>query len=154
MKNRLIVVLLALTALVLFGCAHKKAEKRVDEQLAHSPDVTTRKDMIRRSHEILMKHPALTKSERVAMQKIFYNVGLEMADIRNDIGKLKVLFFRKLFSEGDNQRELDVITERITRLNFERIRIMVDAMRKTRKVLSKSTMRKLNKELFIEYPFD
>ncbi len=123
--------------LLLPACASYKAEKKVDEELRQEPGVFSQAEIAEKSHDIILNHPSLTDKQRSEMRELFGEVFRKNIVLRSEIGKLKGVFFKTLFSRDRNEAEMKVLKKRLLAANDKKMNLMLDALDKAYKILGK-----------------
>lgn len=125
------------TILLLPACAAHQAEKRVDEEVRQEPGVFNQQEIAEKSHEIILNHPTLTDKQRGEMKELFAEVYRKNILLRSEIGKLKGVFFKTLFSRDKKEAEMKVLKKRLLAANEKKMNLMLDALDKAYVILGK-----------------
>lgn len=125
------------TAFLLSACAAHQAEKKVDEQVRQEPGVFSQQEIAEKSHDIILNHPTLTDKQRAEMKELFAEVYRKNIILRSEIGKLKGVFFKTLFSRDRKDAEMKVLKKRLLTANEKKMELMLDALDKAYAILGK-----------------
>jgi hypothetical protein len=135
---------------VMPGCATYQAENRVNEEMRQEPGVFSQEEIASRSHEIILNHPSLSNEQRKKMQELFADVYRKNIVLRSEIGKLKGVLFKTLFSRDRKESEMAVLKRRLLASNEKKMNLMLDALDETYKILGKDTDPRQFERLFHE----
>lgn len=125
------------TVLLLPACASQQAEKKVDEEVRQESGVFNQQEIAEKSHDIILNHPTLTDKQRAEMRELFAEVYRKNIVLRSEIGKLKGVFFKTLFSRDKKDAEMKVLKKRLLAANEKKMDLMLDALDKAYKILGK-----------------
>lgn len=130
-------LMLLATVLLLPACASQQAETKVNEELKQEPGVFNQAEIAEKSHEIILNHPSLTDKQRGEMRELFAEVYRKNIVLRSEIGKLKGVFFKTLFSRDRKEAEMKVLKKRLLAANEKKMELMLNALDSANKILGK-----------------
>lgn len=125
------------TAFLLSACAAQQAENKVDEKVRQEPGVFSQQEIAEKSHDIILNHPTLTDKQRAEMKELFAEVYRKNIVLRSEIGKLKGVLFKTLFSRDRKDAEMKVLKKRLLAANEKKMALMLDALDKAYVILGK-----------------
>lgn len=147
MKSKSLGLGLALSfAVLMVGCA-TPAQKRVDKQMQKESGVSSQSGLRMKGYQAILDSQDISKKQREDMLKLYAKTSQRIMGVRSEMGKLKGVLFQNLLKPNGKETDLNVVKRRLSRLNDEKLDIMLDALASARTILGKQ----LNEKILVPF---
>lgn len=140
--------------LALAGCAHSAAvDRKVDRELGEEPQAVMGGNVAQESRRIIGESPDLKPEQKLKLLALHARVAGEINQIRGDLGRLKMVFFRTVLSPKAEEAEIQNLKARILRMDRKKTDLMLEALEETRSILGRTSLedRRLLRALRMEH---
>lgn len=130
--------ILVVPVLLGIGCAHQNSANRVvEEKLQHEPAVAMGGPVAAESRKMIEESPNLTQAQKDRLTALHAQMAGEITKMREDLGKLKMTFFRSFLNPKTEERELRNIRDRIIALDRKKTDRMLTAFEEAKEILGR-----------------
>jgi hypothetical protein len=129
--------LFLVSALALQGCAHGKAEKRIDDQLAAEPQVSSRTELSQQAERLISTAPGLTEEQKTRLLQLSVSVRAQGDEYRKESLLLRELLIKDVISSDYNAQEVSLVKKRIRKLEEKRVATIFDAVETANRILGR-----------------
>ena len=126
-----------LGSLLLFGACATPASKRVDAKMQREEGTRTQAELRQKGYQEILNSKKLSKAQREQMLKLYAETQMEVANVRQRMGKLKGVLFKTLFNPKSKESDISEVKARLGRLNDRKLDIMFDALASARNILGR-----------------
>lgn len=131
---------LASISILLASCASERAiDRKVDQELAQEKPVEVGAPLAQESHRLIMDAPQLNKSQKEKLLALHAKVAGEMTSIREEEGRLKMVFFKTIINPKSDEEEILNLKSRILKLDRKKTNRMLSALEEARDILGRQT---------------
>ncbi len=128
----------AVVLAALAGCAHQKSvDRKVDQELQSQPPVSMGGQMAAESRELITESVNLTQGQKDKLLQLHAKMAGEVAALREEEGKLKMVFFKTLLDPKSEEAEISNIKKRILDLDQKKTKRMLSALEEAREILGR-----------------
>lgn len=130
-----------LTALALLAsCSSQStAEKEVDKEVAQEQPATSRPEFLEASREILFEADTLSPEQRQKLRKLYGQSMKKSDDIRMELSKNQLVLMKSLVNPKAKEEEIDVLKNRIVKLEQQRTKNFLSALDEARRILGRTS---------------
>lgn len=128
---RAAILLLAL----MTGCA-TKTEKKIDNDIAKQPEVTSAQ-AAESGQVAITNSPKLSPEQKEKMLALMNRTKVEMAVIRKDEAQIKASLFKYLATGSYEDREIAAYKLKLLKMENKKMQLMFANIKETRKILGK-----------------
>jgi hypothetical protein len=135
-------LLAALPLLLICACAHKETplEKRVDAEVAQQQAVPPGEPMMEASKKVLFENSTLSEDKKQQLRDL-YNKAVQEADsLRQQIDKNQLVLMKKLVDPKAKDAEVDVLKDRILKLEQQRAKEFLANLDAAKKILGRRNL--------------
>lgn len=137
-KNKAVILI---SLLALAGCAHQPAvDRKVEQELKAEPAVAPGGPLAAESHRLIMEAPGLAQSQKEKLLALHTRMAGEMKTMREEEGKLKMVFFKTLLNPKAERAELINLRSRIFKLDQKKTNRMLSALEEASKILGRESI--------------
>lgn len=134
-------ILCSLALVFLASCAHQSAvDKKVTQEVQNEPAVAPGGSLAMESRKIIDSSPELNPSQKEKLLALHARVAGDVAAMRTEEGKLKMVFFRSILNPKTSDPELANIKSRILALERKKTERMLSAMEEAREILGRRSL--------------
>ncbi len=129
--------LFLLTILLVTSCnsATKKQEAEIDQQVSQQQPANTPEQIADRASETFSRAEGLTEPQRQKLIMIYMHTYTQAMEIRNEMGKSKVLLFKKAADVNYKSNEIEILKKKIVDLDKKRLNLMFKALAEVQDVV-------------------
>lgn len=139
MKRPILAIALTLT---LAACSHQKAvEQKVDQEVSAQPAVPMGGPMAAESRKLISESSELTQEQKDKLLALHTRMAGKVAKIREEEGKLKMVFFRAMLNPKAEDAEINTLKNRILKLDRQKTTGMLSAFEEVRQILGRKPLR-------------
>ncbi len=128
-------LLMTALALTLLGACSSATKKEIEQEKAQFSDIQTREEMVANARQMLEESEELTQDEKAKLADLFAQVREESSKINAEISRSKSVLFKELTTKSYSEKKTLVLKNSIKNLYDKKIDLMMDAFKKSRKIL-------------------
>ncbi|MGZ3695238.1 MAG: hypothetical protein ACXWQO_13950 [Bdellovibrionota bacterium] len=126
----------------LAACTHQAAvDRKVDAELKDQPPVSMGGPMAAESRRLITESSELTQSQKDRLLALHSKMAAEMTNIRNEEGRLKMVFFKTLLNPKSDEAEIANLRTRIIKLDRSKTDKMLSALEESKEILGRRTFK-------------
>lgn len=126
--------------LLMAGCAHK-ADKKLDEQLAQTPDVKNRAELREKTEDKIENDASLSADQKTKLIQLRDSTRAENDKLQKESLKLRSLLVDKLLTTDYKQSDVDAIKKRMKDIENERLSLTFKNIDEANKILGRDPAR-------------
>ena len=130
---------LILTVLALQGCAHKAAEKRVDDKLAVE-SVKDSGEIRAEVSKMIGSAPGLSLDQRKQLMDLHVATMTEMSSLREQSAKLRGVLVDEVITENYDADVVVIIKNRLRKVEDRRLTLLFNTVEKANHILGHSVV--------------
>ena len=139
--GRLEILALASSLLVIMsGCAHAQLEKKVDDKVAQETLVKTRTDLRVESGDLIQTAPGLSDDQRQSLNRLRVETAGQLDSLSLGSLKLRAILIHDLLETPYDEDEVELIKERLTKIEDQRLTTMFSAVTKANQILGRQAL--------------
>jgi hypothetical protein len=127
-------------ATALTSCASADLDRKLDERLARSPDIRTRKDLDAKVTALLDKTPGLSPKQRSALNDLRASTQTKLRDLNQESLKLRGLLVDDLLARDSRAPEIETLKARLRKLSKERVDVLFGAVNGANEILGRNAL--------------
>lgn len=133
-KNK--IVMIAALALTM-GCSSspKNQKSELDQKIQSEAPANTPEAIAQRAAETFAGAPGLTEAQKSKLMEIYINTYTDARSIRTEMGQAKSLLFKTISTKDYRSRDVQVLKEKIVKLDQARLKLMFKALEDVQKVV-------------------
>lgn len=141
MKFRSAAVSAVVLVSVLAGCAHQAAvDRKVEEELKVQRPVSMGGPMAAESFRLINESPDLDQGQKDKLIALHSRMAAEVMKIRQEEGKLKMVFFKTLLNPKSDEREINNLKTRILAADRKKTQRMLSGFEEAREILGRKQL--------------
>ena len=133
-------ILFSLVLLLSTGCANKKIQSEVNQEMAKAPTVKSEDELYLLENKMLTDNVQLTPDQRINLHSLIQKIKYQNIAIDTEIGKTKQVLFQNLIKNRNNRAKLNVLESQLLKLNRKKVRYSLSAYREARDILGKNNV--------------
>ena len=126
------------TGFVLVGCASKEVDKKVDEKLAAVEPVQNRAQLSEVTARSMESIPNLTETQRAQLVDLRSSTRAKMQANQQESDKIRSLLIQGVFSANYQQKEVNNLKKRLSKLEGERTALTFSAIDQANNILGRA----------------
>lgn len=123
--------------LIFLGSCASNVKNEVEADKKNVRPFITREAVIDRAAEIVEHAQGLTEKQKEEFIELQGDVWIKVHELNDEIKTLKVLLFKSLVNENYSEQKQQEIINQIKKAHTAKLDLMIDAFRKTKKILGK-----------------
>lgn len=131
-------IFIILLGLSMGACASKQVSEGLDAKLAKEDVVPTNSEIPKHAFEQINKS-ALSDEQKTRLNVLIAKVVNETSQNKTETLKLKKVLFKSLAILPYNEDEIELIKERLTKLDKEKLKTMFTALDEVRNILGENS---------------
>lgn len=124
--------------LLLAACASQNSvNRKIDQEVKAEAPVAVGGPLATESRALILDSSDLSQEQKDKLLALHAKMATEVAGIRDEEGKLKMVFFKTLLDPKSEEKEIITIKNRILALDRKKTNEMLSAMEEARKILGR-----------------
>jgi hypothetical protein len=122
------------------GCAHARMEKQIDDKVAQENVVKNRADLRAESADLIRRTSGLTEEQRQSLNRLKVETSAQLDTLSTGSLKLRAVLIHDLLQTPYNEDEVELIKERLTKIEDQRLTTMFSAVTQANQILGRQAM--------------
>ncbi len=147
--TKLLTLGLVTVLFVLQGCAHSRAEKELDTELAAGPNVKNAAQLSGEAAKAIAAEPNLTSVQKARLDALHKTVETQNKHLYEESLKLRSQLIKEVFAVKYDAEEVAVIKKRLEEVEKKRLSLLFSAVDQANVILGRQTGR--NQRLMLDF---
>lgn len=139
---------LSLAALILSACTTTATRTNLDEKLTQEVQVKDRTGLAAESKDLIEKADALTPTQKTGLLALREATRQKMIEMQKESVKLRSVLIQDVLSPNYNQKEINLIKNRISKLEKNRVTVIFNTVDEANRILGRTQFE--NKDRLVE----
>jgi Spy/CpxP family protein refolding chaperone len=125
----------------IYACSHQPSiSEQVDSETKNERPATMGGPMAARGMELIQNSPDLTGEQKEKLIGLSQRMMQEMGELRKEESQLKTVLFKTLVDPKSDDRKIEVIKNKIVKLDKKRTDKMLSALSEAQKILGRKSL--------------
>ena len=138
MKSNVTIGILTTGLILLGGCTHK-IEKEIEKKVSQEANINTQSDLNAESEKVLESAKGITEEQRAKLIALREKTRSLTQEQSKESLRLKAVLMKELLASDYNRQEVNMIKNKIQKVENKKISILVDAIKETNSILGRRT---------------
>lgn len=129
-------------SLLIAACGSTQGERKeeavMDKKIEATPAPVAPGDLAARGHEAFLKTPGLTDAQRIKLSEVMGKTYAQAEKIKMEIGKSKLVLFKTITSPDYNQKDVNILKKKISKLDKDRLELMFKSLDEVQKIIGRN----------------
>ena len=147
--TKILTLIVAASLFILQGCAHSRAEKELDSELAAEPTVKNTAQLSDEAGKAIQNEPNLTADQRAKLDALHKSIQTQNKELREESLKLRSQLIKEVFAAKYDVEEVAVIKKRLEEVEKKRLAVLFGAGDRANVILGRQAGR--NQQLMQDF---
>lgn len=129
--------LIGILSVITFGCVHR-AEKEIERKVAVQSPVSNVQEFSDESDKIINEADNISDAQRAKLVVLRRETLYKIEQKDQEEMRLRLVLLKEILKNDDKQIEVNLMKQKIKKLNKEKYNILMSAMKESNRILGKS----------------
>jgi hypothetical protein len=134
-KLNLLGICLVGLAFAIQGCSNKALNNKIDRAVAQDNSINSRTDLRQAAIQVVRNSPGLSENQRTKLESLQKTTGMLHDNLRAESYKLRLVLIKSLVSEQYDQREVNLLEQRIKEVENKHLVVTFNAIQEAKSIL-------------------